>query len=267
MIGVTTIGKLPVTEAPASPTVTTLVNNAVLDPQTVRGLVSATIPSAQIESTDSIVSSRGCQVLTNLSGLSPHFQSLHVEISNYEHSAEAQAHYDRLASSLRRTVPSNPFQEPHALGDAATCTVSHVMWRRNSVLTRIFVTVMPESDLKHISNLLLDIATSVDGHLQEGAVSPGREMRPRSSVCEGPALSTPVGRRFSVHLDDVSDTQRVRVSEVDDRSVVLPAGPGQDDGAFEFYALKEGQTEVRLCVAHSKTLTGCVAEVKINVHG
>jgi hypothetical protein len=201
-----------------------------------------------------------------LSVLNQQFQSLHVEIYNYEDFADAEAHYDKLASSLRTTIPSDLFQEAHALGDAATCTFNHAMWRRNSLLTRVFATAIPGVDLKHISTLLMDIATRVDRHLKEGAVSPGREMRPRPSVSEGPTVSTPVGKRFLVHLDDVSETQSVRVAEVDDRSVLLPAGPGQDDGAFEFYALKEGQAQVKLCVAHSKTLTGCAAEVKVHVH-
>lgn len=240
-------------------------NDAPCDADTVASLMKQATGDVKVESSDTLVSSAGCQILTNLSGTDKLNEKLHIEISGLENRADAINMYESRKLSLATILPPESFLSAGSLGLHAIRATSEVLWLRGSVVTRVFVSVQQGSDIDAISKLILQVSQVLDSHIQEHAVPPGKEDRPAPSVREGSIFTARVGERFSLHLDQAQDTCPIRIAEVEDPSVVLSTSLGGLDGTFNFLATKTSKTKVKLSVAHQSKLNVSTEEVEVTV--
>ena len=273
-IGVTSIGTLPTffverrePAAKAKTTAPTLVNNAPLSPEATRTIVDAVFPGASVADSDMLVGSAGCQSLTSINAPDLPEQPLHIEISNFEESADARFIYSEHERTLREIVTHEKLLPIDSLGDESIRSTGNVTFRRNAVLLRIFLSPIPGSDIVALADKVLDIAKLLDSHVDSHAVKPGNEARPSPVLREKPKILTKVGEEFSLHLGELGEAGDVLIAELDDHGVVLPAGPGTGDGKFRLFSVGEGKAKVSLCVAHREKLTVSVTEVEVEVKG
>ena len=240
-----------------------MVNNASFDSATVLGIVREVVSAAMILDTDTTVGSAGSQVLITMSGFSK--EQFNVEISNYEQAVDAVNEYNGAKQSLQTILPPDGFLPTAPLGDAAIRTACSVLFRRNAVVIRVFTGPLPDSSINQLSIATLRISKLLDAHVLSHAVQPGLETRPAPNLRGDPNISVAKGSKFSLHLDNVVDASAVRIAEVANYNVVLSAGVGNVDGTYSFYAVGEGKTLVKLCVAHEKNLSVSATEVWVAV--
>jgi hypothetical protein len=269
-IGVTTVGTVPAfTVELARPAIDTdiskLINNASCDPATVFGIINPVLSDTKIQFTDTLVGSSGCQILTGFLDSGFHSEVLNIEITNLEDSRDAASIFEKRKSDLQRIVPADKIIPTVSVGDDVIRTAYNTTFRRNSLIIRVFTAATPDSDPQHIAGTLLHISHLLDTHIITHTLPAGSEARPTPSLREEPITSIRAKTRFSLHLDGLSNVSNVKIAEVEDRGVVLPVGPGGDDGKFEFYAMGEGTTVVRLCVADEKKLFVSATVVTIEV--
>jgi hypothetical protein len=269
-IGVTTVGTVPAfTVELARPAIDTdipeLINNASCDPATVLGIISPVLSGAEIQFTDTLVGSSGCQILTGFLDIGFHSKVLNIEISNLENYRDAVSMFEERKSNLQCIVPADQIIPTDSVGDDVIRTAYSTTFRRNSLIIRIFTAATPRSNPQQIAKTLLHISHLLDTHIITHALPAGSEARPTPSLREEPTISIRTKTRFSLHLDGVSNTSEVKIAEVEDRGVVLPVGPGGNDGKFEFYATGEGATDLRLCVADGEKLVVSATKVAVEV--
>lgn len=188
-----------------------------------------------------------------------------MEISNYERLTDAVNEYNEAKQTLQTILPPNEFLPTEPLGDDAIRTACSVLFRRNAVVIRVFSYPAPGSNINQLSVMTLRISKLLDTHISSHAVRGGLEARPTPNLREDTNVSIAKGSKFSLHLDNVVDASVVRIAEVADYNVVLSASVGDVDGTYSFYAVGEGKTPVKLCVAHEKNLSVSATEVWVTV--
>jgi hypothetical protein len=240
-------------------------NNAPCDANTVADIAKPVTGNVKVESSDTLVGSAGCQVLTNLSGTDKLNGELHIEISGFESLVDATNMYQNRKLGLAAMLPPESFLSVGSLGPHAIRSPSEVLWLRGSVVTRVFAAAQQGSDPDAVPNLTVQVSQLLDRHIQEHAVPSGKEDRPAPSVRQGSTFTATAGTRFSLHLDQAHDTCPIRIAEVEHPSVVLSTSLGGLDGAFEFLAMKAGKTKVKLSVAHQSKLNVSTEEVEVTV--
>jgi hypothetical protein len=109
------------------------------------------------------------------------------------------------------------------------------------------------------------VSQLLDKHITTHAVQPGLEARPKPALRGDSSITVANGANFSLHLDNIADANVVKIAEVADSNVVLSAGPGDVSGRYSFYAVGEGKTLVKLCVAHGNNLSVSATEVWVTV--
>ena len=241
-----------------------MVNNAPFDATAVLEVVRQVISGATVVDTDTTVGSAGSQVLFTMSTPSKK-QLYNIEISNYERLVDAVNEYDRAKQSLQEILSPDEFLATAPLGDAAIRTACSVLFRRNAVMIRIFTTPQVDSDINQLSLTSLRVSKLLDAHVVSHAVQRGMEARPAPNLRGETSISVVKGSKFSLHLDNVVDASAIRIAEVAEYNVVLSAGVGSVDGAYGFYAVGEGKTLVKLCVAHKENLSISATEVWVTV--
>ncbi|KAF2094693.1 hypothetical protein NA57DRAFT_79865 [Rhizodiscina lignyota] len=271
-IGVTTIGILPnfVMEFPvsgvfANAELPNLVNNAPCDAATLSALIKHTLGSAEISDTDVTVGSAGCQVLLNVSAADTFHGLLHIDVSSFESPVDAMSTFAGRKAFLEKIICIEDRHVVQSLGNEAIRAPLIILWRRNCVVSRVFVSPDPGTNLEGIEAMLATISHSIDDHLKGNAVTPGLERRPSPALRESHKVVATVSSMITLHLDELAEAHEVLVPEVDDRSILLPSGLGKEDGTFDFYAVAKGRTKARLCAAHAKSLAVHVTEVDVIV--
>ncbi|KAB8265968.1 hypothetical protein BDV32DRAFT_143706 [Aspergillus pseudonomiae] len=279
-IGVTDVGSVPALSRaygnPPSTTewVPTRINNAPCDPSSILRVVQSIWPTANIDSADWLVASHGCQVLTAFSYIRNTNNRLFVEINNLETRSDANSQYQTLRANLQTLTEPGLHLPVTDIGDEAFRTPNNLIWRRNLMCIRIFA-ALPASDPQRpteIPRLILETAKAVDGHLVASAVSPGQEARPSPTLRISTQRTLEIGRgRFDVLLDNVSDISDVSIAEIEDHTIVKQASIGStlvgQHGIIRFVALKLGKTDVKICVAHHRSLAISTVNIEVIVSG
>jgi hypothetical protein len=112
--------------------------------------------------------------------------------------------------------------------------------------------------------VVIDIAQLIDQQLVRGWVADKRlQTKPHPELASTATVQAKVGQKFTVKLNNVNDTYELKTAEALDSRIAVQRENGSKDGLFSFVALEPGKTNVRMRVAHSKTLA--IAEIEAAV--
>lgn len=147
------------------------------------------------------------------------------------------------------------------LGAYSFRTPRSVFWVRGNLFIRLsHYSTESSTD----ATALLDLSTRLEAHLVSHPIDPDA---PTGGLVMSvkPSGMIHQGQKFSLKLRCDGEILKEQTATSDDVMLVLPAGPGNENGIFQFYARGIGQTNVTINAADALTLRPSGVTVQITV--
>jgi len=116
-----------------------------------------------------------------------------------------------------------------------------------------------------VPNLILQAARRIDQYFAAHAVSPECQTRPHVTLKEN-SMHIEVGQPFTIKLaGPINNLHETKASEIEDMDLVVQIANGSASGVYTFYALKAGETRIRLLLADASTLIVVSLDVHVKI--
>ncbi|KAI1123951.1 hypothetical protein F5Y10DRAFT_250888 [Nemania abortiva] len=146
-------------------------------------------------------------------------------------------------------VPNEPSEESTSRSRPARI--------RNAIRGRLERSGIRRPNISTSSRSLLkihfELAQIIDEHLAKYSVSREQQTRPSIGLRTPRSMTVSAGREFKIELDAPDSLHTAKPAEIENDNV-LQVTNGSALGKYEFFAMKAGETKIKLVLAHALTL-------------